>query len=272
MPPETGSGARSKAAVLAVEPAARIVSRLTEERARAADGGCMLAFDADGTLWDGDVGFDLFEALMAARGAREEAREALEREAAEFGLSARGDANDVATALFAAYGEHRYPEPRAFAMMAWAFAGYGQDELRDFVAQVLRRKALEARVHGELAPILAWAAAEGVEALVVSASPHAVVVAGAALLGIPPERVLAMTPAIEEDRVVARLTGPIVYGDGKLDVIRAARPSAALIGAFGDTVYDGPMLRAARVPVAVHAKESLLEVAATIPGLVALGA
>ena len=256
-----------------MEPPARIVGRLAEERARAPRGApCLLAFDADGTLWDGDVGFDLFDALMATRGAREDALDALEREAEEFEVHAPGDANDVATALFAAYGEHRYPEPRAFAMMAWAFAGYRQDELHEFVAQVLRRNNLEARVHAELAPILAWATAEGVETMVVSASPRAVVVAGVALLGIPPERVLAMTPAIEDGRIAPRLAGPIVYAEGKLDVLRAARPSAALIGAFGDTVYDGPMLRAARVPVAVHAKESLLEVAATIPGLVALGA
>jgi phosphoserine phosphatase len=255
-----------------VETAARIVGRLAEERARAPLGApCLLAFDADGTLWDGDVGFDLFEALMATRGAREDALDALEREAEEFEVHAPGDANDVATALFAAYGEHRYPEPRAFAMMAWAFAGYRQDELHEFVAQVLRRNNLEARVHAELAPILAWATAEGVETMVVSASPRAVVVAGVALLGIPPERVLAMTPAIEDGRIAPRLTGPIVYAEGKLDVLRAARPSAALLGAFGDTVYDGPMLRAARVPVAVHAKTSLVEVAATIPGLVALG-
>jgi phosphatidylglycerophosphatase C len=98
-----------------------------------------------------------------------------------------------------------------------------------------------------------------------------VVAAGAALVGIRDEHVLAVRPAMKDGRIAPGLEGPLVYGEGKLTVLRAARPDAAILGAFGDSTYDAAMLRAARVPVAVHPSKGLVDLADTIPGLVALG-
>jgi phosphoserine phosphatase len=254
---------------------AAVLERLEAELARTSVTPVILAFDADGTLWDGDVGIDLFEALLATRGVRDEAREALAAEARDLEVDAGGDANALAAALYDAYKADRYAHDRAFAMMAWVFAGWRRNELASLCEDVLRRGGIDARVRPALREILAWAARKGVEVYVVSASARIMVevaVAGARL-GIAPDHVAAMTPATSGDGVILPvLDGPIVYGEGKLAALERVRPGArgALLGAFGDSAYDAAMLRAARVPVAVTPVPALLALAPTIPGLVAL--
>jgi phosphatidylglycerophosphatase C len=235
--------------------------------------GAVLASDADGTLWDGDVGVELFEALLAMRGAREAARRALAVEVRSIGMDVGGDAPALMAALYEAFAADRYPHDRAFAMMAWGFAGWRRDELGALCARVLDAGRIEARVRPELCAIFRWAEERGVPAYVVSASPIAMVEAAVARLGIPVTGVVAMTPAVDEGgAILPRLAGPIVYGEGKLAALEQARPGArgALIGAFGDSAYDAAMLRAARVPVAVTPAPGLLGLAATIDRLVLL--
>jgi HAD superfamily phosphoserine phosphatase-like hydrolase len=248
-----------------------ILGRMEAELARLP--GAVIASDADGTLWDGDVGIELFEALIAARGAREAAREALAAEARSIGLDAGGDAPALVDALYAAYASDRYAHDRAFAMMAWVFAGWRRDELVAFCGRVLDAGRIESRIRPELRAIFRWAEERGVPAYVVSASPIAVVEAAVARLGLAVARVVAMTPAVDESgAILPRLAGPIVYGEGKLSALEEARAGArgALLAAFGDSAYDAAMLRAARVPVAVTPAPGLAALAPTIEGLVQL--
>jgi phosphoserine phosphatase len=180
-------------------------------------------------------------------------------------------ANAVAAALYAAFQAKRYPQDRAFAMMAWAFAGWRVDEVDAFAREVLARRGIEARFHAELRAVLAYCTEHGIEVLVVSASPIAIVAAGAAIAGIDRKRVLAMNPATNDGHIAPRLDGPIVYGEGKLEALRTARPTSPILGAFGDSTYDAALLRAARVPVAVYPSKGLLDLAHTIPRLVVIG-
>jgi phosphatidylglycerophosphatase C len=250
---------------------AEVVARLEAERAGAGGEDMILAFDADGTLWEGDVGLDLFEALLRDRTIRPAARDALAQEARELGLPFDGDENELGEALFGAYNAHRYAADRAFAMQAWVFAGWHRDEVAAFAGQVARLVGIEARIRRETAEVVAWAAEAGVDVYVVSASPCAMVRVCAARLGIEPDHVLAMTPAHGADGVlVAAIAGPVVYGGGKMEALERVRPAAILLGAFGDSDYDAPMLRAARVRVAVAPSPRLLRLAATIPGMVVL--
>lgn len=247
-----------------------IIARL--EAALAHEGAGVIASDADGTIWDGDVGVDLFEALLAAEGVREAAREALAADAADLGITVKGRSpTSLAVALYAAFASDRYPHDRAFAMMAWAFAGWRPDEVRAFAEQVLDEGRLEDRIRPEMREIFRWAEANGAPIYVVSASPVAIVEAGVARLGVTVRRALAMTPAIDEAGVLLpSLAGPVVYGDGKIRALEAAGAAGPILGAFGDSYYDAPMLRAAKVPVAVTPAAHLLEVAPTIPALVEL--
>jgi phosphoserine phosphatase len=254
---------------------ARLVELLEEECSRLASSNGsaapIVATDADGTLWSGDVGEDLFEAVLHAGGLREEAREALAREAEQHDVAASGDANAIAAALYAAFQGSRYPQDRAFAMMAWAFAGYSTTEVDAFAGEVIARRGLTERFRPELRAALEFASARGIEVIVVSASPFAIVAAGVRLVGISADHVVAMRPRVEGSRLAPSLDGPVVYGEGKLTALRGLRPHAPILGAFGDSSYDAAMLRAARLPVAVHPSKGLLDVAPTIPGLVVIG-
>lgn len=238
-----------------------------------AKGGMILATDADGTIWDGDVGIDLFEALLTARGVRAEARAALAAESRLIGGNDDSDANALARGLYEAFKADRYAHDRAFAMMAWVFAGYQHDEIVTLCERVLTDGNISSRVRPEMRSMLEWAAGRGVDVYVVSASPRAVVEVAAARLGIAADRVVAMTPSVAADgTILPELAGPIVYGEGKLAALERARVGAraTMLGAFGDSAYDAAMLRVARVPVAVTPTHSLVTLASTIPGLVVL--
>src|SRR5689334_13642870 len=89
-----------------------VVAMLEAER-KNLPGRVVLATDADGTLWEGDIGIDMFEALLE-EGVRDAAREALAAEARSLGISDAGDATALARALYRVYAEDRYPLDRAF--------------------------------------------------------------------------------------------------------------------------------------------------------------
>jgi phosphoserine phosphatase len=56
----------------------------------------------------------------------------------------------------------------------------------------------------------------------------------------------------------ADVVRPIPYGPGKIHQLEARIGKRPLLAAFGDNVFDVPMLEAARVAVAVDPKPRLL--------------
>ncbi len=230
----------------------------------------VLATDADGTLWSGDVGVDSFEALLEQRAVRAEALPRLEAIAAHHGLRPAADATGTARALYDAYLAGAFPEPDCYAMMAWAFAGFTVSQAKDFVQQTLRRTGLSSRLHPEMQAVLSWAREHDVRVVVVSASPQLVVECGVELLGIGPRDVIATRPSMRGDTIVPGLAEPMPYGDGKVEALRRNAPDTQVIGAFGDNVFDLPMLRTAIHGVAVRPKPRLLEAAQGVPGLLEL--
>ena len=268
------------------EGAEALIGRIERALGEGALDARALAFDADGTLWDGDVGVDLFEAFLAARGARAEVEAALRGEAEAFGVAVAdepgaGGAHAAARALYDAFSAERYPEDRAFPMMAWAFTGWTEDEMGAFAERVLEEGRIDARIRPALRRVLDWASSRSIDVFVVSASPRAIVERGVRRLGIPASRVHAMTPAIRDGRLAPELALPATYGDGKVRALERALPSLSrgaasssapspLLAAFGDSAYDAAMLRVARVPVAVTPSPGLLALTATLPGLIVL--
>ncbi len=240
------------------------------EASKQPSSACVLAFDADGTLWDGDVGIDVFEALLASEKVLEAAHDALKDEARTAEVEPGSDVLTTLKRLYEAFNAERYHEARAFAMMAWAFAGWTEDAMTSFIDEVLAKAHIDARVNDEVRPIMAYARARGLETVVVSASPRAAVVRGAASLGVPPESVFAMTPHVENGVVLPRLLGAATYGEGKVEALLHHRPDKLLLGGFGDTSYDVAFLKRAHVAVAIRPKKSLFSRAAEAPHLVSL--
>ncbi len=234
--------------------------------------GSVMASDGDGTLWQGDIGDELFLAALRDDALREPARAALLEEAKRHSVDTHGagGATDVARRLFGALQAGRYDEERAFGMMAWAFAGWSLRELALRSRQVLDDIDFEAALRTELRPVLVWARDRGVPLWLVTASPLAIALEAAGRLSIPAERVVAMEPAVQGGVVQPRLAKRTTYGQGKLLRLREAT-DAPLLAAFGDSSYDAAMLRAAELPVAVHPSPELQALAPAIKGLVVVG-
>ena len=234
----------------------------------------VIAFDGDGTLWTGDVGEDFFAATLEASRFLPAAVEAMGEVGRASGVELDlSNGRQSAERLFAAYMAHRVPEDTICEVIAWACAGWTETEVYALAGDVVRKGDLASRMRGSLAPILAWARAQGVEAFLVSASPRPVVEVAGALLGFDPAHILATTapfslPHGDASRVMlAEVERPIPYGPGKATLLGERLGARTLLAAFGDNVFDLPMLRAARVGVAVEPKERLLAELARLDAL-----
>ena len=178
--------------------------------------GRNVVFDADGTLWRGDVGEDflrhaLHAGLFPGRYGTYEAL--LERDAAK----AYGWCVEVMAGLEESMLQH---ECDTF------FSARYQGRIFPFVRPLLERL--------QRAGLTAW---------VCSASPRWAVLPGARALGIPPERVIGVTCAVEAGRLSGRLDMPVPVGPGKVTWLQRLGVTPALGVGNGD--FDVDMLAAA---------------------------
>ncbi len=248
---------------------AEVVALLDEQIAR--DPGGAIAVDGDGTLWSGDVGDDLFEALLEDGAISAVAHEALVREAAAEKLETDGGAVAVARRIHAAYRAGTFPEERVCEIMTWIFAGWRPDEADAFADRVLVKVGLEGRLHAETMEIVACARARNVTTFLVSASPRNVVEQAARRVGIDRANVASATEERDSGGFITpSVVRPIPYGPGKVMHLRAKLGARPLYAAFGDNAFDVAMLREARIPVAIRPKPRLVERAAEVPGLLVL--
>jgi phosphoserine phosphatase len=230
----------------------------------------VVASDGDGTLWSGDVGEDLFHAFIEHGEVAEPALEAMRREARRHGLSDAGGGPDVARRIYDAYLEGRFPEEPVCELMAWCFAGWRRERVQAFARDVIDSVGLEARLHGEVLRVLEQVRAAGVETLLVSASPLAVVLEAGARVGFDEARVVAARPCFDRDTMLPEVERPIPYGDGKVTRLRERIGGRVLYAAFGDNVFDVALLSSARVGVAVRPKPRLRARAHEVPHVVEL--
>lgn len=266
--PESTSNTSANECSISVD---ELVARLENARQNVSSSEVMIALDADGTCWSGDVGNDLFLALVQAHAVKRAGHAALVREAQEFGIAYSDDPTDTARALFEAHEAGKYPEDRCFAMMAWVFAGMSLPEAVDFSTGVIKESKLEERLHRFLDPVFGWAREENVAIWIVSASPKWMVQLGMALFGIPSDHVIGMTPVIDDGIIQPKLEGLPIYGPNKPVALRQTCPNANLLGGFGDSSYDVALLQMAHVPVAVRPKPSLLARAHELRNLAIIG-
>jgi phosphoserine phosphatase len=220
-----------------------------------------LAFDADGTLWSGDVGEDLLAHVRRERLIRPAAAGPLQDEARRHGLPTRDEPHDQVSVLVEALREGRYPEREAYAMMAWVLAGHRSDEIYRLADEVLAARGHAATQHPEVAPILKWAQEESVEVFVVSASPRCIVEQGVRPLGVARHHVLAMSPRFVDGYQAASIEDPLTYAEGKAEALRQKAPDLTLLAAFGDSTFDLALMAMSGLGVAVRPKASLVAAA-----------
>jgi phosphatidylglycerophosphatase C len=256
---------------LPVQPADQVIERIDAALKASPDG--VLAFDGDGTLWDGDVGEDFFHALVAHGDFREPACRAMEHEARTHKVALKEPGTESGKALAARiYDEYlagRFPEEPVCELMTWACAGWTSSEVDAFAADVLARAALAPRLHREVLRVIAWAKSRGAEAFLVSASPRAIIEHAGRAVGFDDAHIIAAVPRYEAGRMIADVDRPIPYAAGKVHNLRARiGQTRTLVAAFGDNAFDVAMLSQASVPVAVRPKQRLRDRAPEVQKLV----
>jgi phosphatidylglycerophosphatase C len=239
--------------------------------ASAGAGAQVAAFDADHTLWDGDIGDEAF--LAAAREGflpAETWRGPVLAWAARLGLPLSADPATGAVelleaartgALERALGAERWRR-ELYALQAWAFAGRRRDEVEAF-GEALFARGFAARIYPAMQRVVEALAARGVEAVIASASHGALVTPGARRLGIPAARVLGMEPALDDAGVTRAALARDTYGPAKAAVVRAALEGRRPRLAFGDAVLttDRELLALAHQGVAVATRGAHREAA-----------
>ena len=155
-------------------------------------------------------------------------------------------------------------------MMSWCYAGFTRAELTELARHAFAETDLADRLHRELEPVFEFAGDAGLRVVVVSASPDPVVRAAVELWSIGAEHVTASRAAEEAGRILPRLAAPVPYAEAKPVALRALVGEAALIGSFGDNVFDIDLLRAAQLGVAIRPKPALRVRLPELEGLVLL--
>jgi phosphoserine phosphatase len=192
------------------------------------ESGDHAVFDADDTLWNGDLGEALQEALVRD-GRLDQAVDDRYRELL------------------------RADRRTAYAYATTALAGLTETFLRERTA-ALWAESWAQRVFPEMRGLLAALAARGVTAWVASATNRWAIEVAASALGIPTERVIAMEVEADGGVLTDRLLLPAVSGAGKAEAIERRLPRVPALVA-GDSVNDLAMLRlATKVALVVNAK------------------
>lgn len=186
--------------------------------------GQVVATDADNTLWAGDVGDELVRKAATP----------------PYSPWLPGDAD---LAWYADEMERDYP--RACRYAAEVLLRVDLDAARPAVEHAIRERV---RPRRWLIQALRQAISRGVQVVLVSASPRLAVELGAELFDLRDCPILAVD-CLSLDP--PRFAEPVPIGEGKVQAWQAsgrAPPDVAL----GDSVWDGPLLRSARVGLLVQ--------------------
>jgi len=218
----------------------------------------VLAFDADGTLWTGDVSDDVFLTACRDHWLLEAARPALAHEAQRAGLDREGSASELALALFRSQPNGKIADVDLFALMAWCYAGRTISELLGYAAAILTSARIDTRIRPEILQILDWARRRNIATFVVSASPTPIVTWAASKWGFSPDRVIGTQPKMQGSLIVPGIVDEVPFGANKCKLLRRLTGSRGWLASFGDSEYDFDMLKSAKCPVAVSPKPSLL--------------
>jgi phosphatidylglycerophosphatase C len=246
--------------------AAGVIDRLETHRP---EGPFGLAFDADGTLWSGDVGEDVFTHAVENRLLTSAAEGALREVAQEHGLTGEGAAG-LAAAIFHGYLAGRVPELRVCEVMTWCYAGMTLADLAAIAQEALENRGLAGRVRTLLRPILQWAERRHARVVVISASPESIVRVALQQAHVSVDDLSAAVPRIERNLIQTAMAAPLPYGPVKRTVGLRLLSGRYWLGSFGDNLFDRDMLGAARIGVAVCPKPALATRLFELPNTVVL--
>lgn len=199
-------------------------------------------FDCDGTLWSGDAGADFFYWEL------------------EKGFIAPGLIPGIRH-RYSEYLAGRVDELAICGEMIQINKGVALERMREGAREFFR-EVVTPRFFPEMHELTRQLAAQGCEIWAVSSTNNWVVDEGAAAFGIPAERVLAATLAVEDGLVTDRLLR-VPTDELKQTVIEEVigRPVDAV---FGNSMHDFAMLEKAKDAYAINPNAELAAKAAAL--------
>lgn len=180
------------------------------------------AFDADGTLWDTDVGEAFFDYQIH-----------------HCGLS------HLPEDPWRHYRDLKTVDPTlAYVWLAQINQGRRLEEVRSWASQCIDRMRPFPIFSSQL-ELLEVLRSLGYEIFVVTASVKWAVEPAARLVGIDQDHVLGITTAVERDIVTATAVHPITWRQGKADALLQATGGVRPVFSAGNTFGDSALLSSA---------------------------
>jgi phosphoserine phosphatase len=265
-----------------VADVAALLDRIPETSSWPDDVVAVAVFDADHTLWNGDIGDAAFsaaadEGLLVA----DTWRGPVVAWGRGWGLSVPDDPVAGTRAIFAAVesgalaavATSRGLDASAwkgslYAMQAWVYAGLRRDDVAAFGERLFAR-GFAGRIWDDMRAVVDGLRARGVQVRIASASHGALVVPGAQRLGLADDAVAGMEPVVDDDGVMQAAIAQDTYGPGKASVVRTQLHGRRPLLAFGDSVLatDRELLALSHQGVAVAARGAHRQAALQDPRL-----
>jgi phosphoserine phosphatase len=259
-----------------------LLAQIPARSAWGADVDGVAVFDADHTLWNGDIGDHAF-AAAAATGFLSAAtwRGPVVAWAESWELAIPDDPVAGVPAIFAAVTDgllSRTAKARGlddgawksslYAMQAWAFAGRHRDDVAR-LGERLFDDGFAACIWNDMRRLVDGLRARGIAVRIASASHRALVVPGARRLGVADDEVLGMETVVDNDGVLQPQIAVDTYGPGKARQVHATLGGRRPLLAFGDSVLatDRELLALAHQGVAVATQDAHRQAALHDPRL-----
>jgi phosphoserine phosphatase len=203
-------------------PVANLLDLIAREHA-----GQSAVFDADGTLWRGDVGEDFLRHAIHTR---------------------------LFEASYERY-EHLLAEsaPRAYAYCVEVMRELPESVLEERCAAFFKER-YTGRIFSFVQPLLARLQAAGCPVWICSASPRWSVVPGALALGIPEDRVIGVSCEVRDGRLSGEVNQPVPVGPGKVTWLQRSNLTPVLGVGNGD--FDVDMLAFAKHALVISPPDS----------------
>jgi phosphoserine phosphatase len=197
-------------------------------------------FDCDGTLWDGDSGYDFMVWSI------------------EEGLVSR-NASDWIDSRYRLYRAGKVSELAMCGEMVQIYDGLSEAEIRKAAAVFFHSRFAD-KIFPEMRSLVASLTARSTDIWVVSSTNNWVIEEGVRGFGIPPARVISARAEVVDGVITSKLID-VPTGEGKAQsLINAGVATPDVV--FGNSIHDAAMLEIARQAYPVNPTPALLEIAA----------
>lgn len=196
-------------------------------------------FDCDGTLWDGDSGYDFMVWSI------------------EEGLVSR-NASDWIDSRYRLYRAGTVSELAMCGEMVQIYDGLSETEIRRAAATFFQSRFMD-KIFPEMHSLVAALTERGTEIWVVSSTNNWVIEEGVRSFQVPPTRVISARARVVNGVITSKLVD-VPTGEGKASSLVAAGVVAPDV-VFGNSVHDAAMLEIARQAYPVNPTPALLQIA-----------